>query len=128
MLHETLADMGGEVTSQRLLAGDEGKAAGQLLGHKPSSLSYLIFARVRDEILHDEFPGRNTSNCNRSFHHGQDDLWERRISDRCAQELKGNRANLANSAFDGKVYSPLEIVIGCQRAKLWVDHHVQQRT
>jgi hypothetical protein len=76
MLHETMADVGREVAPQWFLAGDKGKATSQLLSHEVPSLSDLILAGVRDEILHDEFPSRNASNCNRSFHHRQDDLQE----------------------------------------------------
>ena len=74
MFDETIPDVSREVAPQRLLAGNKSETAGQLLSHEMSSLSDLILARVRDEILHDEFSGRNTSNCNRSFYHWQDDL------------------------------------------------------
>lgn len=76
MLYETITDVSGEVAPQRLLAGNKSEAAGQLLSHEVSSLSDLILARIRDEIFHDEFPSGNTSDCNRSFHHRQDDLQE----------------------------------------------------
>ena len=74
MFHETVTDVGREVAPQWFLAGDKRKTAGQLLGHEVPSLSDLIFAGVRDEILHNEFPGRNTSYRNRSFYNRQDDL------------------------------------------------------
>jgi len=63
MLHEAITDVGREVAPQRFLAGDKGEATGQFLSHKVSSLSDLVFARVRDEILHDKFPGGDTGDC-----------------------------------------------------------------
>jgi len=64
MLHETMADVGREVAPQGFLAGDESETASQLLSHEVPGFSDLILAGVRDEILHDEFPGRNSGNCN----------------------------------------------------------------
>jgi len=64
MLHETMTDVSREVAPQGFLAGDESKTASQLLSHEVPSFSDLLLAGVRDEILHDELPGRDTGNCN----------------------------------------------------------------
>ena len=64
MLHETVTNMGREVAPQGFLASDKSETASQLLSHEVPGFSDLILARVRDEILHDEFPGRNTGNRN----------------------------------------------------------------
>ena len=76
MLHETMTDVSREVAPQGFLAGNKSEAPSQLLSHEVPGFSDLILAGVRDKILHDEFPGRNTSDCDRSFYHWQDDLRE----------------------------------------------------
>lgn len=82
MLHETMANVGREVAPQRFLAGYKGKTTGQFLSREVSGLSDLILAGIRDEILRNEFPRRDTSDCNRSFYHRQYNLrrWTLEIS------------------------------------------------
>jgi len=64
MLHEAMTDVGREVAPQGFLAGNKSETASQLLSHEVPGFSDLILAGVRDKILHDEFPGGNTGNCN----------------------------------------------------------------
>lgn len=66
--------MAAEVALQRLLAGNESKAASQLLRHEVSSPAHLVFARLGDKVLGDELARRDTSDSDGTFDDRENDL------------------------------------------------------